>query len=686
MNYVSSPRFAVNINGATMLLCHETGSWVFQTPAHVAIALELLQSPVSETRFNQLAGLHGEQAIVEVLRDFGRIGFLRRVPAQDYPRPTLAWWESAGAEPEARHVSLETADGNGLDLLTAALASHGIGIGPAAPLKIVLTDDYLRPEAESALAGDTPCLLAKMVGHTIWIGPHLRPGRPVCYSCLAWWLRLHRWEHLMLSSGTHGEHPQQASLAFTTATLMTAAGMIATAAAVILAGERHPELENAVMLFDTRDGTTSRKAVRPGAFCAACAGTPPSQPEEGLQRFFTPTGGMVHALHHRDYRGRHHAAAEFVYPLPRTPGRTILRSEWSYGSGISAGQAAENAIAEAVERYSSAWRGDEETVPATADEPGCIHPERLLLFSDAQYCHRDALNYAANELFWVPERLPAGKPIQWVRATALDGSGSVKVPAGIVYFGWRFEDEPAYAVPDSMGCAAGHTLEEAIANAAFELIERDAVAIWWYNRAARPRVRLEAFGGGAAADAARSLRESGREPYLIDITTDLGIPVYLSVAPRTEGSQPWFAAAAHTDPSVAAAKALKELSQICAWNEVLPVPQAFEHWVDNTNVNTAAGAWLRGSHEAEPPPPAGLSAREQIGHCQRRLAQAGIDSYWVDLTRREVNVPVARVLAPGLRHPWARFAPGRLYQVPVRLGWREQALREEELNPDFCFL
>jgi ribosomal protein S12 methylthiotransferase accessory factor len=40
-----------------------------------------------------------------------------------------------------------------------------------------------------------------------------------------------------------------------------------------------------------------------------------------------------------------------------------------------------------------------------------------------------------------------------------------------------------------------------------------------------------------------------------------------------------------------------------------------------------------------------------------------------------------RVVAPGLRHFWARFGPGRLYDVPLRAGWLSRALDEGELNP-----
>jgi ribosomal protein S12 methylthiotransferase accessory factor len=52
----------------------------------------------------------------------------------------------------------------------------------------------------------------------------------------------------------------------------------------------------------------------------------------------------------------------------------------------------------------------------------------------------------------------------------------------------------------------------------------------------------------------------------------------------------------------------------------------------------------------------------------------------LDHTRPDIGFPVARVVVPGLRHFWARNAPGRLYDVPVGLGWLDQPLRETDLN------
>jgi oxazoline/thiazoline synthase len=63
------------------------------------------------------------------------------------------------------------------------------------------------------------------------------------------------------------------------------------------------------------------------------------------------------------------------------------------------------------------------------------------------------------------------------------------------------------------------------------------------------------------------------------------------------------------------------------------------------------------------------------------LRAQGVDPLVVDLSRPHLDRSVARVLAPGLRHIWPRFAPGRLYDVPYKLGWHDQMMTEVDLNP-----
>jgi len=72
--------------------------------------------------------------------------------------------------------------------------------------------------------------------------------------------------------------------------------------------------------------------------------------------------------------------------------------------------------------------------------------------------------------------------------------------------------------------------------------------------------------------------------------------------------------------------------------------------------------------------------RQDIVTCRKLAAKQGIEILILDQTRPDVGFPVVRVVAPGLRHFWARFGPGRLYDVPVREGWLSRPRREEELN------
>jgi ribosomal protein S12 methylthiotransferase accessory factor YcaO len=73
--------------------------------------------------------------------------------------------------------------------------------------------------------------------------------------------------------------------------------------------------------------------------------------------------------------------------------------------------------------------------------------------------------------------------------------------------------------------------------------------------------------------------------------------------------------------------------------------------------------------------------RDEILFCQSLVERSGMEMLVLDQTRPEIGMPVVKVIVPGLRHFWARFAPGRLYEVPVRMGWLPQPLTEDELNP-----
>jgi len=117
----------------------------------------------------------------------------------------------------------------------------------------------------------------------------------------------------------------------------------------------------------------------------------------------------------------------------------------------------------------------------------------------------------------------------------------------------------------SLGTAAGATVAEATYHGLCELIEHDGVShalLSWYV-AGRPdaaEVPPSALPGGLAELHAAAERAAGGPVRLLDVTTDLDVPVYFAVAaavPRVgAGSSVWA--------SDAAARALDELIQSCA--------------------------------------------------------------------------------------------------------------------------
>ena len=75
------------------------------------------------------------------------------------------------------------------------------------------------------------------------------------------------------------------------------------------------------------------------------------------------------------------------------------------------------------------------------------------------------------------------------------------------------------------------------------------------------------------------------------------------------------------------------------------------------------------------------TASAALQACIRIAADHGIEMLALDQTRPDVDLPVARVLAPDLCHSEPRFGVARLYEAPARMGWTPAVLAERDLNP-----
>lgn len=120
----------------------------------------------------------------------------------------------------------------------------------------------------------------------------------------------------------------------------------------------------------------------------------------------------------------------------------------------------------------------------------------------------------------------------WVRGYSTRRRESVLVPEHVAY--WHERGASArFLYESSNGCAVGGSLEEATLHGLFEVIERDAFLIAWYGRCRLTEVQLDR--SGRFAHVLDLLEERGLRLRILDLTSDFGVPVALSVitAPET---------------------------------------------------------------------------------------------------------------------------------------------------------
>ena len=146
------------------------------------------------------------------------------------------------------------------------------------------------------------------------------------------------------------------------------------------------------------------------------------------------------------------------------------------------------------------------------------------------------------------------------------------------------------------------------------------------------------------------------------------------------------ATGAHFDPRIALLRALTEVNQFLSIGLMGARNAGPSHQDGGTPFDLRDHLYLTPNGRAPVQPDYNfdfghLDKREQVMACVKLATRHGLDFLVLNQTRLDIEVPVVRVIVPGLRHFYRRFAPGRLYDVPVKLGLRDRPLSENELNP-----
>lgn len=624
--------------------------------------------------------------------------------------------------------------------MQAALAALGIRHGEdasmlAPALTLVLADDYQHPDlaalnAAQRAAGQ-PWLLLKPNGREPWLGPLYRPDVSGCHACLVKRLARHRMVEGFATRRLALTAPPLSARATLPAIQRLAAELAAIDIAKWLAGAP-TTVAGAVVSLDapTLATRTHRLLVDPA--CPVCGqpAAPARRPVTLVSRpvRFMQDGGHRGVAPERTLRTYEHLVSpitgvvSYLTPVHEAEGiahvyiaghNSVLKLDSlahlkqglrhaSAGKGASESQAKASALCEAIERYSGERQGDEVIVTASyrtmRAEHGdaVIHPNAVMRYSERQLAEHDTWNAMGSRFNRVPEPLDETLPLDWTPVWSLTHEAERYLPTQLLYYQSPASADCArwFAMGCSNGNASGNTLEEAVLQGLFELIERDAVALWWYNRLRKPGVDLASFGEPWQLELAAYYDGRGLDTWALEVTSDLGIPVFVAVSRRRDGpgESLLFGLGCHLDARIALQRAFAEMNQMLGMardgqeaGELAIEDDETRHWLTTATLDNQP--YLAPDPAVPPRTRAAFPVRHSgelltdLATCRAILEARGLEVLVLDQTRADVGMPVVKVIVPGLRHFWARFGPGRLYEVPVTMGWLERPLTEDQLNP-----
>ena len=602
-----------------------------------------------------------------------------------------------------------------------------------ADLVVVIVNDYLHPQLEklnrAQHTAGKPWLMIKPVGHIVWLGPLITPTEDLgCWQCLAHRLKENRPVDMVILENESDQLPvAEAAIPMSRATGLELA---ATEIARWAATGQCEALSGKVVTLDLDNLETRHHKIHKQPLCPTCSanlknaeqlladamlplelhsqhkgftsdgGHRICRPEDTLLRLeehVSPVTGIIPGLNKADISGPVHVYyAKHTFPMnvSLSENRRIGKPSWAAGKGATEVQAKVSCMAEAVERYSAGYQLNDPVKNALyADlKAEAIHPRELAHFSEYQYTHREHWNASQAGFNWIPLPFDESKPIAWTPTWSLTHACVRWLPSAYCYLNFPLPEDHRFYQGDANGCASGNSLEEAILQGFFELVERDAMAQWWYNRLQRHPIDISSFDINYFDEMKRFYQQRGRSLEVIDISSDLEICSVVAVSWRLDnGGYIQVGLGTHLDAKVAISRALSELNQLSAYNETendVSDPHLKEWFATATCENQPYMVPDSSVIKTVDDYPKHFSddLLTDVETCVELVRKCNMEVLILDLTRADVGFASVRVTIPGLRHFWGRFGPGRLYDVPVKMGWLDKATPEQDLNPIPFFL
>lgn len=357
-------------------------------------------------------------------------------------------------------------------------------------------------------------------------------------------------------------------------------------------------------------------------------------------------------------------------------------------------------VGEAAERFCLDCYREKDLVVAAYAELGdkAINPLSFVSLSERQKAQKN-LKIDENTVFC------------WVKGYSLQTGRPYFIPAQLVYVAYSpaVQKEPVIRVPISTGAAAGLSLEWAVYGGLCEAVERDAFMINYLNKISPPRLDVNSIKNEKVRNIVGVLKRYKLEFHFLDITTDIPVPTILAVIIDRSGIGPPVnvGTCANLDIFKAIEGAAMEAIRIrlscrrlfernpadlkIAPAEIFNFDNRKLFWRDPgliKQLDFLLEGPFRKVCEKGDGDDRGGDFHQRSNQVLDYLNKVGVESFVVDITAPPVKKAgffVVKIIAPKLQPLYLnenfRYLDGeRLYRVPVKMGWRKESIKEEELN------
>jgi ribosomal protein S12 methylthiotransferase accessory factor len=263
--------------------------------------------------------------------------------------------------------------------------------------------------------------------------------------------------------------------------------------------------------------------------------------------------------------------------------------------------------------------------------------------------------------------------ILWVGGYDLISEEERFIPYEMVHLDYRLPLPSGHGcfMLSSNGLASGNHVLEAVIHGICEIIERDALTLWYLKTSDQQRqskVDLSTIDDHRCTEIINRFYDAGVNVGVWEITNDVGVPAFLcrilpDVTSDISHIRPASGMGCHLSRGIALLRALTEAAQsrltfISGVRDDLSredykkflSPDEYAKWKESIQDNAFIPRNFRAVESFE-----SLSLSGDLDILLDRLKKVGIQEVvYVDLTKPGFNIPVVRVVIPGLEAPLER--------------------------------